>query len=124
MKEVKLQSGEYIFIEIPNDAYEFNIVGNNIWFLRHDVSENDGYGQIRTIEHLLAEIISTTKDITEEMVCSTLEYQIDNANNNEIYFKNYSNNVFEMKCAESLQSLIQSLGLDINKNYLILLKKQ
>jgi hypothetical protein len=71
---------------------------------------------------IIFEIISTTKDITEEQA----ESIVDKENSlGEEYYKDYnftqkSGTYFTAK--ESLQSLIQANGLDVNKNYLILKK--
>ena len=58
MREVKLQSGEYIFIEVPNDTKDFNY---DSWFTRYI---NHSKGRIQL--DVNTKIISTTKDITEE----------------------------------------------------------
>ncbi len=57
-----------------------------------------------------AEIIGLASKINIEQVCDIVDFEIDIANNNEIYFFNYNEdaqfNGFEMNYRDSLQSLL------------------
>ena len=122
MKEIKLQNNTYLFVEIPKSAYNFSVYKYGITSqLRYFY---DGYQCDTTIEKADWKIISTTKDITEEQVSEIVYEVITNETKVGIQcFENYD--IEELYCLtakESLQSLIQANGLDITKNYLILLK--
>jgi hypothetical protein len=85
-------------------------VGNNILGMCSDLELNpDGFFKIRTDNHIIAKIISTLSNLSEEdaekMVENILFYK-------EKRFKEYPFEQFPYKRAfESLQSLITSLGL-------------
>jgi hypothetical protein len=130
MKEIKLQDKTYLFVEVPDDACNFhfdnilNEIDYSVWEDRKHYKDFITIGQ-------KCQIISTTKDITESQAKSIVEYQyIKNQPfiaGREYWYKNYKNlrtgwdfTFFTAK--ESLQSLIQSLGLNTTKNYLILQK--
>ena len=128
MKEINLPSGNYIFVEVPNDALNFKIIklgiqGNYIWY--QFGSRNTDF-RCDNID----KIISTTNDITEEQ-CKNL---IDDC---DIYAKCWKKYTYkgakdiagqfnsDYSCwtpKESLQSLIQSVEMDLKQNYLILKK--
>jgi hypothetical protein len=115
MKEIKLHNNTYLFVEVPFDATDFYY---DSWFTRY---VNHSKGSIKF--DVNTEIISTTKDITEEQAESIVEKILGFGTKNQ--YKDYKLDVnfsiyFTPK--ESLQSLIQANGLDINKNYLILKK--
>lgn len=127
MKKINLPSGNYLFVEVPDDAYEF----------RFSVKKEGHliYRQGKTKADFIQldknyQIISTTKDITEEQAGSIVYHHVVNEAK---YYSNYLpfngqdfrdiiDNSFKT-AKESLQSLIQANGMDVNKNYLILLKK-
>jgi hypothetical protein len=128
MKEINLPSGDYLFVEVPEFAYNFQLssyVSNNFKQYLFIVYSSDKpnileLGESNCSYDLYGEIISTTKDITEEQAGSIVEIK-----RNEIdkYYENYDNAILLFETAkESLQSLIQANGLDVNKNYLILKK--
>lgn len=98
MKEINLPSGNYLFIEVLEEP----IFG----------SINSDY-----------QIISTTKDITEKQAYLIIDSDPDYGEDDYSYNKNYMTGDWLLKSAkESLQTLIQSNGLNVNKNYLILEK--
>ena len=130
MKEVNLPSGDYIFVEVPDDATDFkDTLANGIFYkLPSGYIDSIYFDEISL--NLKFEIISTTNDITEEQ-CKNL---IDDC---DIYAKCWKKYTYkgakdiggqfnsDYSCwtaKESLQSLIQSVGLDIKNNYLILKK--
>jgi hypothetical protein len=124
MKEIQVKNKTYLFVEIPFDAkYNFGISDNNIAIGDSNDSANWVKFEIQLPKEDRFRIISTTKDITEEQAESIVE-RLDNENS----FKDYELE-FTKDCEyilatakESLQSLIQANGLDVNKNYLILQK--
>jgi hypothetical protein len=129
MKEINLPSGNYLFVKVPDDAYDFKIgeaLGNKvIWYEFHP---NLNKAIIPIPSQINYEVISTTKDITEEQAGSIVEFDEINGEHpdfvNGVAWLNYKRNRYEYNrvftVKESLQSLIQANGLDINKNYLIL----
>jgi hypothetical protein len=120
--EIQLNKNTYLFIEVPDDAYDFHY---DSWFTRYI---NHSKGSIKL--DVNTEIISTTKDITEEQAGSIVEFDEINGEHpdfvNGVAWLNYKRNRYEynrvFRAKESLQSLIQANGLDVNKNYLILKK--
>jgi hypothetical protein len=142
MKEINLPSGNYLFVEVPDDAYDFS---NNLHSAQIDFLQDTPYKDssivikdaviLRDYYHDKFEIISTTKDITEEQAESIVDKIVGPSNKSVIdnYYKSYDvikeykpyrtfykENDYFKTAKESLQSLIQANGLDINKNYLIL----
>jgi hypothetical protein len=125
MKEINLPSGNYLFIEIPNDVLQdrWFVVWdeeNNTFNVEFQTNDKPIYTSLNTEKDCY--IISTTKDITEEQAGSIVEHK-------DLRYKNYktfrwysSNKGKSFRAKESLRSLIQANGLDINKNYLILKK--
>lgn len=133
MKEIIVNNNTYLFIECDQDShnhsltkfkthavinYKRNLTGNNEW------SDNIGGINVKLLDYT---IISTTKDITEEQV-KNICYHFW-VNGIGYMYENYKYHIDPpqrknaLKTAkESLQSLIQANGLDINKNYLILKK--
>jgi hypothetical protein len=134
MTKIKLQNNIYLFIECDNDShshsltkfkkhaiisYKRNLTGNTNW------SENIGGLNFELLNY---EIISTTKNITEEQTGNIVEkyegkptdFEEDNFFMYKDYIENIDNEFYTAK--ESLQSLIQASGLNVNKNYLILKK--
>jgi hypothetical protein len=140
MKEINLPSGNYLFVEVPDDAFDFKTIYEDkyttLYVKLKSILDNNPFSEIETFEdwhhqECILEtsrslgipelkIISTTKDITEEQakgIVETLSLY------GESRFKEYPHEQFPFKKVfESLQSLIQANGLDINKNYLILKK--
>jgi hypothetical protein len=123
MKEIQVKDKTYFFVEIPiEDRYTDYDIDKAIYTNLYDLKR----GKSTTIlsnKEIDFQIISTTKDITEEQAESIVE-RLDNENS----FKDYELE-FTKDCEyilatakESLQSLIQANGLDVNKNYLILQK--
>jgi hypothetical protein len=128
MKEINLPSGDYLFVEVPEFAYNFQLssyVSNNFKQYLFIVYSSDKpnileLGESNCSYDLYGEIISTTKYISDEQAGSIVEHQ-------DLRYKNYktfrwysSNKGKSFRAKKSLQSLIQANGLDVNKNYLIL----
>jgi len=128
MKEIIVNNNPYLFVGVPDNAFSFreklNMDGAGLYISFEPRIEP--YLALQSIkisknykEHY--QIISTTKDITEEESKSIIEQK-----GTTPWFKNYikgmaNMNWFEFKTAkESLQSLIKANGLDVNKTYLIL----
>ncbi len=134
-KEIKIQDKTYLFVECDADShshsltkfkthaiidYKRTLTGDSEW------SENIGGINVKLLDF---EIISTTKDVTEEMAENIVDkyeqkptdFEDDNYFMYKCYIQNIDNELHTAK--ESLQSLIQHNSLDNNKNYLILLKK-
>jgi hypothetical protein len=85
-----------------------------------DWSDNIGGLNVTLLDY---EVISTTKDITEEQAESIIEKVLGFGTKTQ--YKDYkldANFSIYFTAKESLQSLIQANGLEINKNYLILKK--
>lgn len=130
MKEIKLQDKTYLFIEVPNNSHDFHILSPNKenWNGNYLIGKPDIYELIDKVYKNNWEIISTTKDITEEqagnMVGEVIEehYQGYKHYHNKLYQTEDDWTSYYVEAKESLQSLIQSIGLDIHKNYLILQK--
>jgi hypothetical protein len=136
MKEINLPSGNYLFVEVPDDAEDFKIKPFfHFAFELQYVAEskklkNPKYRHTGLFLKNNFEIISTTKDITEEQAIKLVEnhkypsvityrdYMF--LHGTDDYEKEHLYDYFTAK--ESLQSLIQANGLDVNKNYLILKK--
>ena len=138
MKEINLPSGNYIFVEVPNDAnniiyhIHFNLVS---YFIKEKPFE------IRIPNGKWLKI-STTNDITEEQAVLIAEKGIkvikgkpnfDPEWETPSYQKLFMGYVVDnnekltklpvhQTAKKSLQSLIQSVGLDLKNNYLILKK--
>lgn len=136
MKEINLPSGDYIFVEILNDATDFYIdIHDNkkskdtvLWYSMPDLQQ-DEYIDLAIGKVLNLKIISTTNDITEEECKNLIEYRVDKERFKDYEYYNkdkYSIGIlsqWDIKTAkESLQSLIQTNNLNIEHNYLILLK--
>lgn len=137
MIEITLKNNMYLFVKVPDDAYNFSLtkfethaVINYKRSLTGDAEWSVNIGDLN-IELLDYEVISTTKNISEEGARSIVEHKdrIKKAWNSDLstVFINYNResniDLYKEFALESLQSLIQSVGLDVNKNYLILLKK-
>ena len=97
MKEIVTNKGTFLFIEIPQFELPNTLTSKG-------------------------EIISTTKDITEEQA----DFIVDKVMNNQ-HYQNYNWKVFcdrWLKTAkESLKSLMKKNELDVEKNYLIIKTK-
>jgi hypothetical protein len=147
MKEINLQDKTYLFVEVPDNAKNFellnkgfnrssallNICWNNEEKCIPYIDENNPF---KLYEETDFKIISTTKDITEEQRLSIIEEHPHSAEYWEFammpLYLIYGKKQYKQKSkmfdngtendGKSLQSLIQAQGLDINKNYLILKK--
>jgi hypothetical protein len=136
MKEINLQDKTYLFVEQDLDSHSHSLrkmkthavikykresTGNSDW------SDNIGGLNVTLLDY---EVISTTKDITEEQAESIVEFDEINGEHpdfvNGVAWLNYKRNIYEYNrvftAKESLKSLIQANGLDVNKTYLILKK--
>jgi hypothetical protein len=113
-----------LLIEVPLDAYDFAVVGNNLTFLRHNVEENCGYGIIRTNNHLLCEIIGTTSTLTDKDVEPFVEKLVDASMLEGGRLKQYKNYNFNKplfdKPLESWNSFLQHYGIDLSKEWVVL----
>lgn len=140
MKTFKNNQGEeYLFIEVHEDAYDYRykIMPDDTKQLVATIKDERGnIGTCYINENPIAEIISITKDITEEQ-----RFQIiDEHPNSEEYWKFAMMPLFIIYAIKQLigkhtkfkngtendelsfQSLLTSLRLNINNNYLILKK--
>ena len=128
MKEINLQDKTYLFVEQDLDSHSHSLRKMKthavIKYKRESTGDSDWSDNIGGLNVTLLdyEVISTTKDITEEQAGSIVEFV---SAVNEIGYRDYE--IITMvnhkdTAKESLQSLIQANGLDINKNYLILKK--
>lgn len=126
MKEITTNNGTFLFIEISDDAYDIHVnyipsIGKpncDIRYKRNVTKDTTVY--LSPFFNFNVKIISTTKDITEKQTESIVEFV---CGVNGIGYRDYEiiTMVNHKKTAkESLQSLIQANGLDINKNYLII----
>lgn len=132
MKEIKIQDKTYLFIEIPADAYDFRykIMPDNTKQLIATIKdENGNIGICYINENPIGEIISTTKDISEEQYIQYLtgksylySTDITGAWEGQVYSIDEDEETVALTAKESLKSLIQANGLDVSKNYLILRK--
>ena len=132
MKKIKTNKGTFIFVElhIPTDTTDFWI--NNVGCIRYSHNQGRESSVIEPIEigeYLDKEkykIISTTKDITEEIAKSLVEHILYSKGfsktEHDIKYKNYHGGHSYTYAYESLQSLIKANGLNIENNYLILKK--
>lgn len=133
MKEIIVKDKTYLFVEIPDDATDFKLrIDNNIFYrLKFEDKFLSTYNGSTTTSDFLnrydtVEIISTTKDISEEQAKTIVEKH-PNLFYRDYNFKtyldeNWTKNWVSNTAKESLQSLLQANGLDVNKNYLILEK--
>ncbi len=109
MKEINLPSGNYLFVEVPDDCKPEQIA--------HNIINKPN----SLIFDFSVQLISTTKDITEEQAQNIVGIMKDNTGNHYYNFI-YSKYMIGWSAKESLHSLIQANELDVNKNYLILKK--
>jgi hypothetical protein len=124
MQEIKLQDKTYLFVEVPFDAHDLGM--ETECEVSYRISSGE-YKRVNTsslnFSFKVNGIIGFTKHITEEQAKSLIP--IYSELHKDLY-ANYLNNFYiesQFKTAkESLQSLLQANGLDINKNYLILQK--
>lgn len=127
-KEIKIKDKTYFFVEVLDDVKSYEIDEGFLYC--YDI---EGKLSFALQAKLLGfyKIISTTKDITEKQAENIIESKI--YSKNIITYKDYmflhSSSDYEkellfdyMTAKESLQSLIRANGLDVEKNYLILLK--
>jgi hypothetical protein len=140
MVEIKLQNNIYLFEEVPNDAHDLGMETECEVSYRIPSGE---YKRINTsslnVSFNVNMILGFTKDITEEQAESIVEkyteYEtereqllhemyVDYLEKGNYWMQDSSGiKLWAFKTAkESIQSLIQANGLDVNKNYLILKK--
>jgi hypothetical protein len=129
MKEINLQDKTYLFVEQDLDSHSHSLRKMKthvvIKYKRESTGDSDWSDNIGGLNVTLLdyEVISTTKDITEEQAESIIEKVLGFGTKTQ--YKDYkldANFSIYFTAKESLQSLIQANGLDINKNYLILKK--
>lgn len=151
MTPVTTAKGSFIFVEVPDDAYKIDKCWQEYGKVRADrrctevqyFSKSPIHPNYRSdnpkemgVIHLfnketLFDIIATTKDITEEQAAEIVAHHVGRETN---YYHNYLpckncrdfrdiiDHSFET-AKESLQSLVQSVGLNTAETHLIL-KKQ
>lgn len=125
MKTIKTTKGNYLFVEVPDDGYDYRykIMPDNTKQLVSTVK--DEYGNVGTcyiIENPIGEIISTTKDITEEE-CKNLIEMASYYNSYWNYITNDNHKSNQLGTAkESLYSLMGYHNLNTEKNFLIIKK--
>lgn len=128
LKEIELASKKYIFVEIPDNAHSFweKLSYEGGYWLAMFEPRIEPYMALQSVRITgkssdRFKIISTTKDLTEEIADSIVVKVMNNQ-----HYQNYNHKSiidrWVKTAKESLQSLIQSLGLNINNNYLILQK--
>jgi hypothetical protein len=127
MKEIKIQDKTYLFVEVPDGAITFaKNYRDSASFEGYVIQWNltafsDNHTKIREFKDF--EIISTTKDISEKQAESIIGNIFCKCRYGSFMTLSHP---CKKECKhpktpkESLQSLIQANGLDINKNYLIL----
>jgi hypothetical protein len=125
MKKITLNDNTYLFVEVSDDAKDFKL--NEDDFSKIIIFETQNNIDSIEITKENYQIISTTEDIAEEQAGSFVDKKKIKESWNDTMTDVYIN--YEAKeligkyvktAKESLQSLIQANGLDINKNYLIL----
>ena len=139
MKEIQVKNKTYLFVEITNDAHDLGM--ETECEVSYRISSGE-YKRINTsslnFSFNVNGILGFIKDITEKQAESIVEkfeqkigWRLDGDKsklNSIVLFQNYNYEkpvpvTFLLSTAkESLQSLIQANGLDVNKNYLILQK--
>ena len=127
-KEIKIKDKTFLFVEVPDDVKSYEIDEGFLYC--YDIEGKLSFAlQAKLL--VFYKIISTTKDISEEQagnIVETRKYPIKLTTYRDYMFlhnsSDYENEfLFDyMTAKESLNSLIQSLGLDVEKNYLILQK--
>ena len=147
MKQIKTKSGNILCVEVPEDAYDFTIYENGVYF-KPTIIQYTIYGEInphpsvnfRTY-NLKLKIINKLSELTdkdcEEFVLQYGEGGLKDVVNSialgfsEIIkvsadglgYRNYLdnlNNNYTLKPKESFISLLQSEGIDTNKEWLII----
>lgn len=122
MKEITVNNITYLFVEVPDDAYDLGMETDC------EVSYKISSGEYKRINTSSLDfifnvngIIGFTKDITEEQVESIVEwfYDFDGIKG---WYEYPDKKLVWNTAKESLQSLIQANELDITKNYIILRK--
>jgi len=134
MKEIKLQNKIYLFVEIPDNPHSFRekLIMDGAGLYVSFEPRLEPYLALQSIKvsknnKESYQVIFTTKDITEEQAESII--------GKKHFIYSFSDKIcvqwlpikkvdgYYPTAKESLQSLIQANELDVNKNYLILLKK-
>lgn len=129
MKEIIVNNTTYLFVKVPDDAYDLGMETD--CEVSYKISSAE-YKRINTssLDFIfnVNGIIGFTKDITEEQAGGIVEEAIEDEYQG---YRHYHNKLYQteddwcshyLEAKESLQSLIQANGLDITKNYLILRK--
>lgn len=127
MKTITTTKGKFLFVEVPDDAYDFEEITNQseipykTAIQYHTKCLVTGYPQGESVTiGFQFEIISTTKDITEEQAESCVQIVFDTPR----LYANYLEPIgityaMVTNAKDSLNTLIQK-KLNPNKNYLIL----
>lgn len=149
MKELSLNSGSYLLVEVPNDAFEFKTMYEDKYTTlyakfkskpdNNPYSDEPTYDDWHHVECILEtsrtepipelEIIAMTNMIAEEecdkmfycWVVNDTKFYENFMPYDAIDFRDIIDNSF-YTAKESLRSLIESMELDVDKNYLILKK--
>ena len=121
MKEINTQKGIFYFVLVPDDATNFKF--NEDSFSKIIMFETQNGIDSVEITKEKYEIISTTKDITEEqyeLICP--DYYFHTKDGDDLYYNFIKKEfIYDSNFKESLQSLLQANGLN-EPNYLILKK--
>jgi len=135
-KEIKIKDKTYFFVEVPFDAHSFReklIMDGAGLYVSYE-PRIEPYSALQSVKISKDnkenyKIISTTKDITKKQAENIVEECCCSINDRVVYgfidywkkINNYQAGAYFL-AKESLKSLIQANELDIEKNYLILLK--
>ena len=122
MIQFTTSKGEYVLVEVPKDAHDFEWVTNQSeipykpalqYFTKCKVT---GYPQGETIDiGFPFTCLCTTDDITEEVAASI----VDEEQGEQIYFDYNRKSYVLLSGKFSFITLLQSLNLSPNKNYAI-----
>lgn len=130
MKEITTSKGTFIFVEVPEDSDEYQIIEsqNNTRFFWNDGECRNDYDLGEDIPHgNKYEFICTTKNATEEHAAMVVDTHLSMISNG-IAYKNYSPfDAYEGYIGydnplHSLQSLLSVRFFNPNNNYAIIQK--
>jgi len=137
MKEITLNNKNYLLVEVPDDAHDFYI--NDIGCIRYSIGSMSSVIEPIKIGKYLEKdndkLIGKISDILkDEEICKGLVENIE-FGDKEIYYKLLYNNYIANcrdyrdiidaayeKATDSFLSYLQSIDLDLNKNYLLIEK--
>ena len=132
MKTIKIANKEYIFAELAiNQSWNPEFPGFLTWEIPDIGTYSEPY--IMPIFDLDSwrkdtKIITTTNSITEEIAKTIVEKHVNmfykdyNVNVEDLFVQGWTINWSKITALESFYSLMDSLGLDRSKNYLLIEK--